>query len=181
MPWGVVSVLFGLHLLTISMIGLRFVTPLSTEAKLVRHTIQLTPRLSEPPLVTDVLVEHNQHVKAGAPLFQSSTAAPTSTPSRPMPTSSVRLRVASEIDGVNTSVVAIQAELALARFYGPASLRAPEGETGVRAGAQESAHFIPLQATTQWRVRPRRTTTANWRLSQTRVVAESWGRWRPAD
>ena len=70
MPWGVVSVLFGLHLLTISMIGLRFVTPLSTEAKLVRHTIQLTPRLSEPNLVTDVLVEHNQHVKAGAPLFQ---------------------------------------------------------------------------------------------------------------
>jgi multidrug resistance efflux pump len=68
--WGVVSVLVGLHLLIIFMIGLRFVTPLSTNATMVQHTIQLTPRLSEPTLVTAVLVERNEHVKKGTPLFR---------------------------------------------------------------------------------------------------------------
>jgi multidrug resistance efflux pump len=68
--WGMVSALVGLHLLLIFMIGLRFVTPYSTEAKIIQHTIQLTPRLSEPTLVTAVLVEQNVHVKKGTPLFQ---------------------------------------------------------------------------------------------------------------
>ena len=68
--WGVVSVFVGLHLLLIFMIGLRFVTPYSTNARVVQHTIQITPRLSEPTLVTDVLVEQNVHVKKGTPLFQ---------------------------------------------------------------------------------------------------------------
>ncbi len=68
--WGVVSVAFGLHILIIFMIGLRFVTPCSTEATLIQHTIQLTPRLSEPTLVTAVLVEPNRHVAKGTPLFQ---------------------------------------------------------------------------------------------------------------
>jgi multidrug resistance efflux pump len=68
--WGVVSIFFGLHLLIIFMIGLRFVTPYSTNATMVQHTIQLTPRLSEPTLVTDVLVGQNVHVKKGTPLFQ---------------------------------------------------------------------------------------------------------------
>jgi multidrug resistance efflux pump len=68
--WGVVSVFVGLHLLIIFMIGLRFVTPYSTEAKMIQHTIQLTPRLSEPTLVTAVLVEPNVRVKKGTPLFQ---------------------------------------------------------------------------------------------------------------
>ena len=68
--WGVVSAFFGLHILIIFMIGLRFVTPYSTDAKVIQHTIQLTPRLSEPTLVTAVLVEPNLHVKKGQPLFQ---------------------------------------------------------------------------------------------------------------
>lgn len=68
--WGVVSVFVGLHLLIIFMIGLRFATPYSTYARVVQHTIQLTPRLSEPTLVTEVLVEPNVHVKKGTPLFQ---------------------------------------------------------------------------------------------------------------
>jgi len=68
--WGVVSVFFGLHLLIIFMIGLRFVTPYSTEAKVIQHTIQLIPRLPEPTLVTAVLVEPNVPVKQGQPLFQ---------------------------------------------------------------------------------------------------------------
>jgi len=68
--WGVVSGLVGLHLLLIFMIGLRFVTPYSTDARVIQHTIQLTPRLSEPTLVTSVLVAENVQVKKGAPLFQ---------------------------------------------------------------------------------------------------------------
>ena len=68
--WGIVTVLVGVHLLLIFLIGLRFVTPYSTDAKMIQHTIQLIPRLSEPTLVTDVLVEPNVHVKKGQPLFQ---------------------------------------------------------------------------------------------------------------
>jgi multidrug resistance efflux pump len=68
--WGFFSTFFGLHLLIIFMLGLRYVTPTSTEARVIQHTIQLTPRLSEPTLVTAVLVEPNVHVKKGAPLFQ---------------------------------------------------------------------------------------------------------------
>jgi multidrug resistance efflux pump len=68
--WGVVSVFVGLHLLIIFMLGLRFVAPYSTNARMIQHTIQLTPRLSEPTLVTAVLVEPNVPVKKGTPLFQ---------------------------------------------------------------------------------------------------------------
>jgi len=68
--WGIVSTSVGLHLLIIFLIGLRFVTPLATEAKVIQHTIQLVPRLPEPTLVTDVLVQPNTPVKKGQPLFQ---------------------------------------------------------------------------------------------------------------
>ena len=68
--WGIVSVGFGLHLLIIFLIGLRFVTPLATEARIIQHTIQLIPRLPEPTLVTAVLVQPNVPVKKGQPLFQ---------------------------------------------------------------------------------------------------------------
>ncbi|MCA0901892.1 TolC family protein [Microbulbifer agarilyticus] len=37
---------------------------------MIQYTIQLTPRLNEPTLVTDVLVESNVLVKKGQPLFQ---------------------------------------------------------------------------------------------------------------
>ena len=69
-PWGVICIFFELHLLIIFLIGLRFVTPYATEAKVVQHTIQLIPRLPEPTLVTAVLVEPNVPVKKGQPLFQ---------------------------------------------------------------------------------------------------------------
>jgi multidrug resistance efflux pump len=68
--WGIVSVGFGAHLLIIFLIGLRFVTPLATEARVIQHTIQLVPRLPEPTLVTAVLVAPNVPVKKGQPLFQ---------------------------------------------------------------------------------------------------------------
>src|SRR5882672_7432944 len=68
--WGVASALFGLHLLLIFLIGMRFVTPYSTDAKVIQHTIQLVPRLPEPTLVTQVLVKPNTAVKKGQVLFQ---------------------------------------------------------------------------------------------------------------
>lgn len=69
-PWGFFSIFFALHLMLIFLVGLRFVTPLATDAVIVQPTIQLTPRLSQPTLVTDVLVEPNTPVKKGTPLFQ---------------------------------------------------------------------------------------------------------------
>jgi multidrug resistance efflux pump len=69
-PWAVVSAFFLVHALFIFFIGLRFITPASTEATVVQHTIQLIPRLNEPTLVTAVLVEPNTPVKKGQPLFQ---------------------------------------------------------------------------------------------------------------
>src|SRR5271166_5544036 len=68
--WGIISGLFGVHILLIFLIGLRFVTPASTDAKVVQYTIQLIPRLPEPTLVTGVLVEEGTHVKKGQTLFQ---------------------------------------------------------------------------------------------------------------
>jgi multidrug resistance efflux pump len=68
--WGFFSVFFVVHLMLIFLIGLRFVTPLATEARIIQHTIQLIPRLPEPTLVTAVLVQPNVPVKKGQPLFQ---------------------------------------------------------------------------------------------------------------
>jgi multidrug resistance efflux pump len=68
--WGIFSAFFVIHVLLIVVIGLRFVTPYSMDAKVIQHTIQLTPRLPEPTLVTEVLVEPNVPVKKGQVLFQ---------------------------------------------------------------------------------------------------------------
>jgi multidrug resistance efflux pump len=68
--WGVVSSLFGLHVLLIFVVGLRFVTPYSTDARVIQHTIQVIPRLPESTLVTAVLVAPDIPVKKGEPLFQ---------------------------------------------------------------------------------------------------------------
>ncbi len=68
--WGFFSTFFVLHLGIIFLLGLRYVAPASTEARVIQHTIQITPRLSEPTLVTAVVVEPNVHVKQGTPLFQ---------------------------------------------------------------------------------------------------------------
>lgn len=69
-PWAVVSLYVGVHLLLIFMVGLRFMTPSSSTATIVQYTIQLVPRLPEPTLVTEVLVEQNQPVKKGQPLIR---------------------------------------------------------------------------------------------------------------
>jgi multidrug resistance efflux pump len=68
--WGIIFGFFVLHLFLVFIIGLRFVTPSSANATVVQHTIQLVPRLPEPTLVTEVLVDENALVKKGQPLFQ---------------------------------------------------------------------------------------------------------------
>jgi hypothetical protein len=68
--WGFFSAFFVVHLMIIILIGLRFVAPLATEARIIQHTIQLIPRLPEPTLVTAVMVQPNVPVKKGQPLFQ---------------------------------------------------------------------------------------------------------------
>jgi multidrug resistance efflux pump len=68
--WGFVSAIFIIHLLLIFVLGLRFVTPNSTNATIVQRTIQLIPRLPEPTLVMAVLVEDNVPVKKDRPIFQ---------------------------------------------------------------------------------------------------------------
>jgi len=68
--WGLFFVVFILHLMFIFIIGLRFVTPYTTSATVIQHTIQLVPRLPEPTLVSAVLVEPDLPVKKGQPLFQ---------------------------------------------------------------------------------------------------------------
>jgi len=68
--WGLFFIVFILHLMFIFIIGLRFVTPYTTNSTVIQHTIQLVPRLPEPTLVTAVLVEPDVPVKKGQPLFQ---------------------------------------------------------------------------------------------------------------
>lgn len=69
-PWAMVALFLFVHVLLIFLIGIRFMTPATQHATVVQHTIQLTPRLPEPTLVTAVLVEPDVPVKKGQPLFQ---------------------------------------------------------------------------------------------------------------
>jgi multidrug resistance efflux pump len=68
--WGVIFGFFVVHLLLVFVIGLRFMTPNSANATVVQRTIQLVPRLPEPTLVSEVLVQEDVPVKKGQPLFQ---------------------------------------------------------------------------------------------------------------
>lgn len=68
--WGVISALFLAHILLIFLVGMRFQAPYSTDLRVVQHTIQIVPRLEHPALVTEVLVEPNEPVKKGQPLFR---------------------------------------------------------------------------------------------------------------
>jgi multidrug resistance efflux pump len=68
--WGLVSVYGGLHVLLVFLLGMRYGQPYSTDAVIVRHTVQITPRLPEPTLLEEVLIEPNQPVKKGDPLFR---------------------------------------------------------------------------------------------------------------
>ena len=67
--WGLISAFFLLHLLIVPLVGTRMQSPYSTDVRVVRQTVQLTPRLPEPTLVTEVRVKENMAVKKGDVLF----------------------------------------------------------------------------------------------------------------
>lgn len=67
--WGVLSGFFVLHLILVPLVGTRFYSPLTTDVRIVRHTVQLIPRLPEPTLVAEVRVKENMPVKKGDTLF----------------------------------------------------------------------------------------------------------------
>jgi multidrug resistance efflux pump len=69
-PQAVIGVFVGVHLLIIFLIGLRFMTPLATEARIVQHTIQLIPRLPSRRWSPRCWSQPNVPVKKGQPLFQ---------------------------------------------------------------------------------------------------------------
>lgn len=68
--WGVVTGFVFLHLVLVPLVGMRFVAPYTEDVRLIRNTVQITPRLPEPTLVEQVLVREGQHVKKGDLLFQ---------------------------------------------------------------------------------------------------------------
>jgi multidrug resistance efflux pump len=68
--WVVIFVFIMAPVFLVFLIGLRFVTPVSANATIVQHTIQLIPSLTDPTPVTAVLVEENTMVKKGQPLFR---------------------------------------------------------------------------------------------------------------
>ncbi len=68
--WGVLSFWVGLHLLLIFLVALRFYQPFSLDSHVIRSTIQIIPRLTEPTILTEVVVEPNVPVKKGDPLYR---------------------------------------------------------------------------------------------------------------
>lgn len=68
--WGICTFWIGAHVFLFFIVILRFNQPYSTDATVIRHTIQLVPRLPEPTLLTEILVEPNVPVKKGDPLFK---------------------------------------------------------------------------------------------------------------
>ena len=68
--WGLVSLWVVLHLLLVFLIGTRFGQPYTQDARIIRHSVQIAPRLPENALLTEVLVKNNQHVRKGDPLFR---------------------------------------------------------------------------------------------------------------
>ncbi len=129
--WGIISGLFGAHILLIFLIGLRFVTPSSTDAKVVQYTIQLIPRLPEPTMVTAVLVEEGTHVKKGQPLFQFD---------RTVYESRVR-QLEAELAEAKQNVDVLQADVALAE----GKKSAAEANLGYARYRQHAAQTLEVQ------------------------------------
>lgn len=67
--WGVISGFFLLHLVLVPLVGTRMESPFTTDVRVVRHTVQLVPRLPHPTRVTQVLVAENTPVREGDTLF----------------------------------------------------------------------------------------------------------------
>lgn len=71
--WGIVSFWVGAHLLLIFLVALRFFQPFSIDSHVIRNTIQIVPRLTQPTTLTEVLVEANKPLKKGDPMYRFET------------------------------------------------------------------------------------------------------------
>lgn len=68
--WGILSFWVGAHLLLIFMVALRFYQPFTLDSHVVRSTIQIVPKLTQPTILSEVLVTPNEPVKKGDPLYK---------------------------------------------------------------------------------------------------------------
>ncbi len=68
--WGIVSFWVGAHLLLIFLVALRFFQPFSIDSHVVRSTIQIVPKLTQPTILTEVLVDPNTPITKGDPLYR---------------------------------------------------------------------------------------------------------------
>ncbi len=68
--WGIISFWVGAHLLLIFLVALRFFQPFSVDSHVVRSTIQIVPKLTQPTILTEVLVVPNTQVEKGDPLYR---------------------------------------------------------------------------------------------------------------
>ncbi len=68
--WGIISFWVGAHLLLIFLVALRFFQPFSVDSHVVRSTIQIVPKLTQPTILTEVLFEPNTQVAKGDPLYR---------------------------------------------------------------------------------------------------------------
>lgn len=68
--WGIVTFWVGAHLLLIFLVALRFFQPFTLDSHVIRSTIQIVPKLTQPTILTEVLVTPNEPVKAGDPLYR---------------------------------------------------------------------------------------------------------------
>ena len=65
--WGIISFWVGAHLLLIFLVALRFFQPFSVDSHVVRSTIQIVPKLTQPTILTEVLGTTRIEPQAGAP------------------------------------------------------------------------------------------------------------------
>lgn len=137
--WGLISAFFIVHLLIVPYIGTRMQSPFTSDVRVVRHTIQLVPRLPEPSVVTEVHVSDNTNVKKGDLLFvfdQTIYQAQVDSAEAAVVAAQQNVKVLeADIAIAQDSVVRAQAELdfALVQQKRFATLAAQ------RAGSQESA------------------------------------------
>jgi multidrug resistance efflux pump len=89
---------------SIFLIGLRFATPMATDARMIQHTIQLIPRLQGPSIVQAVLVEPNVPVKQGQPLIQFD----------PTPAEAKVRKLTAQLAAAKQNVLVMEADVAAA-------------------------------------------------------------------
>lgn len=137
--WGLVSAFFILHLLIVPYVGTRMQSPFTSDVRVVRHTVQLVPRLPEPTMVTEVHVVDNMPVKKGDLLFvfdQTIYQAQVDSAEAALVAAQQNVKILeADIAIAQDSIVRAQAELDFAQVQ----QKRFDTLAAQRAGSQESA------------------------------------------